>query len=108
MSDFVYYYFSKKLSECVEMLFEMDISKEKRDELNNEIQNVIDKLYEERQMRVNVSIEIELNDKLVKLFENKMKDYDREDLIEFIREDMMGLIMNELDESLEGGGFFNY
>jgi len=57
-------------------------------------------------MRVN--IEIELNDKLVKLFENKMKDYDREDLIEFIREDMMGLIMNELDESLEGGGFFNY
>ena len=108
MSDFVYYYFSKKLSECVEMLFEMDISEEKRDELNNEIQNVIDKLYEERQMRVNVSIEIELNDKLVKLFENKMKDYDREDLIEFIREDMMGLIMNELDESLEGGGFFNY
>jgi hypothetical protein len=57
-------------------------------------------------MRVN--IEIDLNDKLVKLFENKMKDYDREDLIEFIREDMMGLIMNELDESLEGGGFFNY
>lgn len=108
MSDFVYYYFCKKLSECVEMLFEMDISEEKRDELNNEIQNVIDKLYEERQMRVNVSIEIELNDKLVKLFENKMKDYDREDLIEFIREDMMGLIMNELDESLEGGGFFNY
>lgn len=48
MSDFVYYYFCKKLSECVEMLFEMDISKEKRDELNNEIQNVIDKLYEER------------------------------------------------------------
>ena len=35
MSDFVYYYFCKKLSECSEMLIEMDISEEKRDELNN-------------------------------------------------------------------------
>lgn len=107
MSDFVYYYFCKKLSECSEMLIEMDISEEKRDELNNEIQNVIDKLYsEERQMKV--VIEIDLDDKLVKLFEKKMKDYDRNDLIEFIREDMEGLIMNELDESLEGYGFLNY
>jgi hypothetical protein len=57
-------------------------------------------------MRVN--IEIDLDDKLVKLFENKMKDYDGKNLIEFIREDMEGLIMNELDESLMGGGFFNY
>lgn len=46
--DYVYYFFTKKLSECVEMLFDMDISEEKRDELNDEIQNVIDKLYEER------------------------------------------------------------
>jgi len=45
---FVYYYFTKKLSECVEMLFEMDISEEKRDELNDVIQNVIDRLHEER------------------------------------------------------------
>ena len=106
MSDFVYYYFCKKLSECVEMLFEMDISEEKRDELNDEIQNIVDKLYEERQMKV--VIEIELNEKLVGLFENKMKDYDEKDLGKFIREDMEGLIMNELDESLMGGGFFNY
>lgn len=106
MSDFVYYYFCKKLSECVEMLFEMDISEEKRDELNDEIQNIVDKLYEERQMKV--VIEIELNEKLVGLFENKMKDYDEKDLNEFIREDMKELIMNELDESLMGGGFFNY
>ena len=55
-----------------------------------------------------VVIEIDLDDKLVKLFEKKMKDYDRNDLIEFIREDMEGLIMNELDESLEGYGFLNY
>lgn len=43
MSEFI-----KKLGECIEMLFEMDISEEKRDELNNDIQNVIDRLYEER------------------------------------------------------------
>ena len=55
-----------------------------------------------------VVIEIELNEKLVGLFENKMKDYDEKDLNEFIREDMKELIMNELDESLMGGGFFNY
>ena len=106
MSDYVYYYFCKKLCECVEMLVEMDISEEKRDELNDVIQNVIDKLYEERQMKV--VIEFELDEKVVGLFENKMKDYDREDLDKFIREDIEGLVMNELDESLMGGGFFNY
>ena len=55
-----------------------------------------------------VVVEIELNEKLVELFENKMKDYDEKDLGKFIREDMEGLVMNELDESLMGGGFFNY
>ena len=55
-----------------------------------------------------VVIEIDLNDKLVELFRDKMKDFDGENLIEFIREDMEDLIMNELDESLMGGGFFNY
>jgi len=55
-----------------------------------------------------VVIEIELNEKLVELFENKMKDYGEKDLGKFIREDMEGLVMNELDESLMGGGFFNY
>jgi len=55
-----------------------------------------------------VVIEIELNEKLVGLFENKMKDYGEKDLGKFIREDMEGLVMNELDESLMGGGFFNY
>lgn len=48
MSDYVYYYFCKKLCECVEMLVEMDISEERRDELKNGIQNVVDKLYEEK------------------------------------------------------------
>ena len=55
-----------------------------------------------------VVIEIELNEKLVELFENKMKDYGEKDLGKFIREDMEGLVMNELDESLMGGGFLNY
>lgn len=55
-----------------------------------------------------VVVEIDLDDKLVELFKNKMNDYEGENLIEFIREDMEGLIMNELDESLMGGGFFNY
>lgn len=55
-----------------------------------------------------VVIEFELDEKVVGLFENKMKDYDREDLDKFIREDIEGLVMNELDESLMGGGFFNY
>ena len=55
-----------------------------------------------------VVIEIDLNDKLVELFRDKMNDFDGENLIEFIREDMEDLIMNELDESLMGGGFFNY
>ena len=55
-----------------------------------------------------VVVEIELNEKLVELFENKMKDYGEKDLGKFIREDMEGLVMNELDESLMGGGFFNY
>ena len=55
-----------------------------------------------------VVIEIELNEKLVELFENKMKDYGEKDLGKFIREDMEGLVLNELDESLMGGGFFNY
>ena len=35
-----------------------------------------------------VVIEIELNEKLVGLFENKMKDYGEKDLDKFIREDM--------------------
>ena len=55
-----------------------------------------------------VVIEIDLNDKLVELFKEKMNSFDGENLIEFIREDMEELIMNELDESLMGGGFFNY
>lgn len=55
-----------------------------------------------------VVIEFELDKEFVELFEHKMKDYDREDLDKFIREDIEGLVMNELDESLMGGGFFNY
>ena len=44
MKKWVYYYFYKMLNECVDILEDMDISEEKRDELSDDILNICDKL----------------------------------------------------------------
>lgn len=44
--EYLFYYFSKMLCECSEMLNDMEICEVKRDELRKGIQNVVDKLNE--------------------------------------------------------------